>query len=260
MCAARVIVTRPAREGARWIADLRRAGLDAVSLPLIAIEAVEGDPALDAARRQASGCDALMFVSASAVEHFFREDVRDDDVRRARGVRFWCTGPGTARALRQSGVPPGSIDEPAGPGVQFDSEALWAAVRSQVRPGARVLIVRGADATGRIAGRNWLAGEIVAAGAEVDEVASYRRLPVLFGEPERRVVLDASRGAAIWLFSSSEAIANLRAAEPALKWEAAKAVATHERIASAAHDAGFVSVQVCRPTLPEIVASIESFS
>jgi uroporphyrinogen-III synthase len=35
-----VIVTRPAREAVQWVDDLRAAGLEAVALPLIAIEPV----------------------------------------------------------------------------------------------------------------------------------------------------------------------------------------------------------------------------
>ncbi|MGJ7583631.1 uroporphyrinogen-III synthase, partial [Variovorax sp. RHLX14] len=40
MTARPVIVTRPAREAAQWVSDLRAAGLDAVALPLIVIEPV----------------------------------------------------------------------------------------------------------------------------------------------------------------------------------------------------------------------------
>ena len=40
MTARTVIVTRPEREAAQWVADLRAAGLDAVALPLIVIAPV----------------------------------------------------------------------------------------------------------------------------------------------------------------------------------------------------------------------------
>jgi uroporphyrinogen-III synthase len=256
MAPVRVIVTRPAREAARWVDDLRAAGLDAVALPLIAIEPLEDPKALDAARQRMSDYDALMFVSASAAEQFFHGIGIAASIR----PRFWGTGPGTSRAILGAGVPDSSIDAPPAEAPQFDSEALWALVRSQVKPGVRVLIVRGGDASGQAAGRDWLAREITAAGGTCDEVAAYRRLPPSFTDVERGLVAEGASGAAVWLFSSSEAIANLCRSMPGTPWHAARAIATHERIADVARTAGFGRVQVSRPSLPALVASIESFA
>lgn len=256
MAPARVIVTRPAREAARWVDDLRAAGLDAVALPLIAIEPLQDSTALDAARQRLSDYDALMFVSAAAAEHFFRGTGIAAPLR----PRFWGTGPGTTRAIREAGVPESSIDAPTPDAPQFDSEALWAVVRPQVGPGARVLIVRGGDASGQAAGRDWLAREIAAAGGTCDEVVAYRRLLPSFGDVERHLAAEGASGAAVWLFSSSEAIANLCRSMPDTPWHAARAIATHERIVDAARTAGFGRVQVSRPDLPVLVASIESLA
>jgi len=256
MAAARVIVTRPAREAARWVDDLRAAGLDAVALPLIAIEPLEDPKALHAAWQCLSDYDALMFVSAAAVEHFFR----GIDASAAARARFWGTGPGTTRGLQEAGVPVSSIDAPPADAAQFDSEALWALVRPQVRPGTRVLIVRGGDAAGRISGRDWLAREIAAAGGAFDEVTAYRRLAPTFGEAEHLLAAEAASGRAVWLFSSSEAIANLCRCMPDTRWNAARAIATHDRIADAARAAGFGSVRVSSPSPLALVASIESLA
>ncbi|MDM0104795.1 uroporphyrinogen-III synthase [Variovorax sp. J22R24] len=255
MSAARVIVTRPVREAARWVDDLRAAGLDAVALPLIAIEPLEDPKALHAAWQRLADYHALMFVSAASAEHFFR----GIDAAAVASSRCWGTGPGTTRGLREAGVPMSAIDAPTADAPQFDSEALWALVRPQVRPGTRVLIVRGGDASGRVAGRDWLAREIAAAGGACDEVAAYRRLAPTFGQAEHRLATDAAAGGAVWLFSSSEAIANLCRSMPGTRWNSARAVVTHERIADAAHAAGFGSVRVSSPSLMALVASIESF-
>ena len=251
-----LLITRPAREASRWVDDLRAAGLEAVALPLIAIEPLEDPTQLHAAWQRLSDYHALMFVSAAAAEHFFR----GIDVRVPAQLRFWATGPGTTRGLREAGVPASAIDAPSADAAQFDSENLWALARTQVGPGVRILIVRGGDAAGRATGRDWLAREIAAAGGACDAVAAYRRLPPPFGEAERRLALDGASGAATWLFSSSEAIANLRRLLPAVGWRSARALVTHERIADAARDAGFGRVQVSRPSLPALVASIESFA
>jgi uroporphyrinogen-III synthase len=257
MTAARVIVTRPAREAQRWVEDLRAAGLDAVALPLIAIEPLDDPKDLQAAWLRLPAYAALMFVSAAAVEHFFHGAVA---AHSAAGARFWATGPGTARALQQAGVPASAIDAPPAVPGQFDSEALWERVRAQMRPGTRVLVVRGGDASGQPTGRDWLAREIAAAGGVCDTVTAYRRLAPSFGDAELRTAAEGAAGSAIWLFSSSEAIANLRRALPATGWQSGRAIATHARIAEAARDAGFGRVRVSQPALAALVASIESFA
>jgi uroporphyrinogen-III synthase len=252
----RVIVTRPAGEAARWVQALRGAGFDVLALPLIEI-APPLDPApLDAARRRMADYDALMFVSAAAATHFFG----GAQPGVAAHCRFWATGPGTVRGLREAGVPAASIDAPPADAQQFDSEALWQLVRTRVRAGTRVLIVRGGDASGQPAGRLWLAREIAEAGGLCDTVAAYRRLVPSPGPEARRALDESADGSAVWLFSASEAIANLRALAPAADWRAACAIATHERIGEAARAAGFGRVLLSRPDPTSLIASIKSLA
>jgi uroporphyrinogen-III synthase len=257
-----VIVTRPAREAMQWVDALRAAGLDAAALPLIEIAPVEDTAALQATWHRLADHAALMFVSASAVEYFFahRPAAMAATSVAAGGRRCWATGPGTVRALQRAGVPADAIDTPPAEAARFDSEALWAQVRAQVAPGVRVLIVRGGDAAGRPAGREWLASEIEAAGGERDTVVAYRRLAPQLGEAALRLAAEGAAGRAIWLFSSSEAVANLMRALPATDWHAARAVTTHARIAQAAQAAGFATVRVCPPLQDALVASIESLA
>ncbi|MEJ8846406.1 uroporphyrinogen-III synthase [Variovorax rhizosphaerae] len=255
MPARRVIVTRPAREAQRWVDALRAAGLDAVALPLIVIDALPQAAQQPAAGMPLDRHDALMFVSAAAVEHFFASHA--DAVHPMAMPRCWATGPGTTRALLEAGIPAAAIDAPPEHSAQFDSEALWARVHSQVRPGARVLIVRGADAAGHASGRDWLARQVEAGGGVVDTQVAYRRLPPTFDVDDTGIALEGARGEATWLFSSSEAIANLCHALPDTPWRAARAVATHARIAQAAEAAGFGIVRTAAPTVAAVVASIE---
>ncbi|MET0210358.1 MAG: uroporphyrinogen-III synthase [Burkholderiaceae bacterium] len=255
MPARRVIVTRPAREAARWVEALRQRGLDAVALPLIEIAPAADGEMLRAARGGIDRHAALMFVSAAAVEHFFLtfEPPSGFTTR----TRFWATGPGTAQALIAVGVPPTAIDVPPPDAPQFDSEALWQCVQPQARAGTRVLIVRGGDGAGQAVGRDWLARRLEAAGAAVETVVAYRRLPPTFDAGERELANEGARGTAIWLFSSSEAIGNLCRACPGQDWRGARAVATHARIAQTAQEAGFGLVIASSPTVAAVVASIE---
>ncbi len=265
----RVIVTRPAGQAAHWVQALHAEGLDAVSLPLIAIAPVADPAPLQAAWHHLPGFAALMFVSANAVQQFFahrpigdqngRQSDRDVHIVGAGdGPRAWATGPGTRQALMQAGWPAPHIDAPNADAPAFDSEALWALVQPQIRAGKRVLIVRGGDADGRVNGRDWLASRLAAAGVVVHQLAVYRRQLPELGETQRLDIARWALDGSVWLFSSSEAISNLRHWLTQQDWRAARACVTHERIAQAAHDAGFGVVCRSRPALVEVIASIKS--
>lgn len=260
--APRVIVTRPDREAAHWVRELTARGLAATALPLIAI-----GPCTDPAARQAladararlalpPGYRALMFVSSNAVLHFL-----EGAPPLPAGTRAWAPGPGTARALEQWGVPPTAIDGPAPDAPQFDSESLWRQVAGQVQPGARVLIVRGRSAgvhESEGSGRDWLARQVQAAGGQVDWAVAYERGAPRFTPEEQALARAAAGDGSLWLLSSSEAVAHLAQALPGQSFAAARALATHPRIAQAARAMGFGLVRECRPALEDVVASIES--
>lgn len=264
----RVIVTRPTREATHWVEQLTARGLAAVALPLIAIGPCTGaraQQALHAARAQLATYRAVMFVSGNAVVHFFERkmpEVLFSSWVLAPKTRAWSPGPGTARALEQVGVPRTQIDGPAADAAQFDSEALWHQVSAQIRPTDRVLIVRGQSAGApdgtQGTGRDWLAQQIEAAGGQVAFVAAYARGAPHLTAAEVALAQQAAHDGSVWLLSSSEAVAHLARALPAQRWESARALATHPRIAQAARQAGFGEVRECRPSLDDVVASIES--
>jgi uroporphyrinogen-III synthase len=251
----RVIVTRPAQEAARWVEHLHARGHDAVALPLIAITpAADAQPLRDA-WQALPRYGAVMFVSAHAVQGFF---AGPDRAWPATGPRAWAPGPATGDALREAGVAPSAIDAPAADAAQFDSESLWAQVSGQLAAGSRLLLVRGAGAGGRAEGREWLSQQLAAAGVAVDELVAYGRGLPAWTAAELGLAAAAARDGACWLFSSSEAARNLRELLPAQDWSAARALATHPRIAEAVRALGFGYVQQCRPGLSEVLASIES--
>jgi len=272
-----VIVTRPTAEAAHWVQALRVSGWQAEALPLIEITE-PADPqaqtALAEHRRHWWQADALMFVSAAAVRHFFSRDVAPPPAQLPINTRFWAPGPGTARALAQSlaglGVSADRIDAPPADAAQFDSEHLWPVVAAQLHPGARVLLVRGhspelGDGRGEPqdgalpgTGRDWLIQRCEAAGAQVEACVAYERRAPMLSATERALILNGRGAGQLWLFSSSEALTNLQALAPGLDWSAAAALATHPRIASAARAAGFGQVIESRPALPDVVSALES--
>lgn len=247
----RVFVTRPEHEARRWVADLRRFGFDAVGFPLIAILPVLDREPLRAAWERLDRCRAAMFVSGNAARHFFA--AAPAGARWPAATHAWATGTGTVAALVEAGVDAAAIDAPAASSPQFDSETLWSQVAPQVRRGDRVLIVRGGDAQGAASGRDWLADQVAAAGGTVDTVVAYRRAAPALDAAQ----LAQAREPGVWLFSSSEAVANLASLLPQ-DWSRASAVATHPRIAQAARQAGFGVVRESRPPLEAIVGVLES--
>ncbi len=206
--------------------------------------------------RQLVDYAALMFVSATAVEHFFQHKNAADTLA---GRRFWATGPGTTRALLRAGVPSELIDAPP----RGHAFRLRSAVGAGAGPGVcrRARADRAWRRRSRApTGRDWLANEIDVAGGHRDTVVAYRRLPPSLDVVQRRLAIDGAEGRAIWLFSSSEAIGNLQRAMPGVQWHAASAVATHARIGEAARAAGFGALRVCTPLRDALIASIESLA
>ena len=274
MNSARVIVTRPEQGAQHWVRQLQLAGIDAEALPLIEIAALPLAAPLQALRDYS----ACLFVSGHAVDHFFQENtVFTQHSREFTAIntvanqnfgqippklRFMAPGPGTVAALRAAGIAAAQIDAPAPDAGQFDSEALWQVIGRRDWQGRRVLIVRGqsAGAEGNSSGRDWIARQWQAAGASVDCAVVYQRRAPAFNAAQIQRARAASGDGSIWLFSSSEAVANLirHAALQSVDWSGARALATHPRIAQAARAAGWGVVAEARPALHDIRQALGS--
>ena len=271
---ARILVTRPQHDAQPWVSALQARGLQAIALPLLAIGPCSDAPAqqaLSTARQAAltpGHYRAVMFVSGNAVQYFFESNqplAHDSPRLLAPDTRAWTPGPGTARALLEAGVPAHQIDGPAADAAQFESESLWQSVQSQVRAGDRVLIVRGDSPAPEIhtpstqgAGREWLAARLREAGAQVELLAVYQRLLPEWTPEQRDLARAAAADGSLWLFSSSEAVANLQQLLPAQDWQQGLALTTHARIAAKVQSAGFGRILQSRPMQDDVIASIES--
>lgn len=272
----RVLVTRPEREALQWVTALQSQGIAAHALPLIAIGPPPDTAPLYAARQRLADYHAVMVVSGNAAQHFFESNSSNFESNTALALmgptsvaiktRAWAPGPGTAQILQSLGVDAVRIDQPAANAPQFDSEALWAQVQGQITQGMRVLIVRGTESgsapTSHIpaagTGRDWLARQLEAAGAQVDFVVAYVRGAPLWTAAQRTLAQQAASDGSVWLFSSSQALAHLCMALPDQSWGSAHALTTHPRIAKAARQAGFGRVDECRPALKDVAAMVAS--
>lgn len=263
----RVLITRPAREANKWAAALSETGYDAIALPLVEVSGPPKPQSVLAATQSLGEFDAAMFVSGNAVDHFFASNpamARVFCAEAAIKTRALATGPGTVAALLRAQAEPAWIDAPGPDSAQFDSEALWAIIGTRVRPGYKVLVVRGVGATALEAapaqghGRDWFARQVQAAGGSVSYVVSYQRVEVRLQGDALALAQQAASDGSVWMFSSSEAIGNLLASCPGQDWTLAKSVVTHPRIGEAARQAGFGTVVESRPSLASLLVSIES--
>lgn len=268
----RLVVTRPLNEAEHWARALSQSGWPAEMLPLISI----GPPtqerdrlALHETQSNWGEWDALMFVSTAAVSGFWGGDC--PQAPPACKTRFWAPGPGTARALgaalNRIGLTPEQIDAPPADAQQFDSEALWPVVQSQLAEGKKVLVVRGTSSEAPLGietssqpgqGRDWLIRLCESAGAQVQACVAYARQPPAWTDPMREQALRAAQPGSVWLLSSSEALAYLRMEFPATSWAEASALVTHPRIAAAARALGFREVHETRPSMPDVLRALES--
>lgn len=282
-----VIVTRPATQACAWCTALQTRLLPSRAchaLPLITIAPIH-DTTLRQGLQQywhaLHSYYAAMFVSPAAVQHFFA--LCTDAAMRwhTTRIRAWAVGPGTRLALLQAGVHASRIDSPPATAAQFDSEALWQQVGTQLtrglHGGKKILLIRGDEplqaptrapkapavfapttATPAGSGRNWLGQVIQQTGVVLDSVAVYHRQLPQWSADERQAARRLADQPAIWLFSSSAAVHNLAQLLPATPWAEAIALATHPRIADSALRQGFKQVSVTRPTLENIVQSLQS--
>ncbi len=257
------MITRAPAEASAWAQALALAGHELVHLPLLSFGPTPYPDQLHQAWQQATRYLAAMFVSGQATRAFF--------AFRPAGMnwpgRCWATGPGTRATLLASGVAAASIDTPPAHVAQFDSEALWAVVSSQVtspatRPNKAVLLVRGTDAHSSIhggaqgLGRDWLAQRLVDAGVRVDYAVAYERVAPVWSPEQIDRAQQAATDGSVWLFSSAQAVAHLQPLLPHQNWARSRALATHPRIGAALAAAGWGDVSVCKGDLPTVLAAL----
>lgn len=253
----RLLVTRPEPQASAWVEQLKRLGVDAHALPLIAIEGpINPSPVihlwqtLDQAR-------LLMFVSPSAVDWFFR--LKPAHGQWPERTLAAAPGPGTAKALRQAAeqaaiaIP--QVICPSEEAPQFDSETLWPLLAPLDWMHQSVWIISGGDRQ-EAKGRVWLSSQLQHQGAQVSAVLAYQRHAARWTAAQKQQAQQAIEhpDQHTWLFSSSEAIDHLiHTLAPHQSWQRSSALVTHPKIAQRAQQAGFGQVSQTRPT-PDSVA------
>ncbi|HQR55674.1 MAG TPA: uroporphyrinogen-III synthase [Burkholderiaceae bacterium] len=251
-----VIVTRPAAAGERLHRRLDAGGWNAVWCPAFDLGAAPDLQAARAVLHVLRRFDLVVFVSPNAVRASLPLVERPWPAEVAIGA----VGEATATTVRaELALAPGTaVIAPAGDAS--GSEAFWAAWIDAGRVARRVLILRAQH------GREWLAEQFSAAGAEVEVVPVYTRVDHSVDASTRAVLQQAmaERRLPVVVFSSSEAVdaldRQLSAQDGAATWlRDGWALATHERIRERLLDAGYKRIELTAADDEAVVARLESF-
>ena len=222
----RIAITRPAGTGSALARQVRMLGGTPLMLPGSSLRAVSDPRATAKALRTALRGDGVIFTSPAAVRFAARL------ARLATRARVLAPGAGTSRALQRAGC--ARVPAP----TREDSEGILALPALRAVRGQRIAIV------GAAGGRGLLARELTARGAHVSHVHVYQRVPARL-DARHASALRQVRMRLYVLLSSAEALANILAALPddaRRAMLAGTAVVSSDRLAEAAHAAGFARV------------------
>jgi uroporphyrinogen-III synthase len=227
-----ILVTRPRAQAGLLAQRIHEAGGEALLMPTLEIEPIEGAPELGRIVSRLADCALAVFVSANAVRCGW--PLIEAHGGWPAGLRAAAVGRGTEQALHAHGLR--DVIVPAGNG---DSESLLAMPELREVRGWRIVVFRG------VGGRELLAQALRARGADVEYVECYRRakpgaVPPALLARLRTGTLHAITG------TSGEGLANLleslgEAAPLALS---IPVFAIHPRIAERARALGFAQAVV----------------
>jgi len=188
-----ILVPGSTRTSAKLRDRLTSLGANAVLAPAIEITGPEDWAPVDTALDHLSEYGWLVFSSANGVDFLMERLLgRGDDVRRFGNVKLAAIGPGTAERLAEYRLRADLVPD------TFTAEALAEALTSHAA-GQRFLLARASR------GRDVLASQLLAAGAEVTQIVVYSSVDVEAADTEVSEALAA--GVFDWVTVASSATA-----------------------------------------------------
>src|SRR5689334_24507596 len=158
----RILITRPRAQADSFAHQLRLAGFEAIFFPVIEIQPIEDNSALDRAFEQLNCYEWVVFTSVNAGQVVFDKFSRSLIVNGGK-IRFAAIGPKTAEALQTRGVTPDFVPQ------EYVAESILPGLGDL--QGKWVLLPRAEIA------RKALPEAIVEAGGIAHEIAVYKTLP-----------------------------------------------------------------------------------
>ena len=254
-----IVVTRPSGQARQLIEVLTRAieasGVgkrslpEILSLPLLTIVPRSDEHLADHIATVLSDADLAIFVSPNAIESVMRLLERDWQDFSKKIIPIGVMGGSSHLALKNHGI---GLEENPTPIIipknneNWDSEGLWRELGSLQWnwQNKKVVIFKGEG------GRDWLADTLTKAGATVEAIPTYSRVPLDLDNPAWHLVREMDLSKSLWLLTSSEAVRYLGEVmkdQFTQNLNAASALCPHHNIADAAELIGFGEVFTSEP-------------
>ena len=262
-----IVVTRPSGQARQLIEVLTRAieasGVgkrtlpEILSLPLLTIIPKSDEHLADHIATSLSNADLAIFVSPNAIESVMRLLERDWQDFSKKVIPIGVMGGSSHLALKNHGI--GLEDNPTPIIIpknneHWDSEGLWQELQSLQWnwQNKKVVIFKGEG------GRDWLADTLIKAGATVEAISTYSRVPLDIDNPAWQLVREMDLSKSLWLLTSSEAVRYLGEVikdQFTYNLNSASALCPHHNIADAAEMIGFGEVFTSEPGDEALVKS-----
>jgi uroporphyrinogen-III synthase len=254
-----IVVTRPSGQARQLIEILTRAieasGVgkrslpEILSLPLLTIVPKSDEHLADHIATVLSDADLAIFVSPNAIESVMRLLERDWQDFSKKLIPIGVMGGSSQLALKNHGI---GLEENPTPIIipknneNWDSEGLWKELQSLQWnwQNKKVIIFKGEG------GRDWLADTLKKAGAIVEAISTYTRVPLDLDNPSWQLVREMDLSKSLWLLTSSEAVRYLGEVmkdQFTQNLNSASALCPHHNIADAAELIGFGEVFTSEP-------------
>ncbi len=257
-----IVITRPSGQARQLIEVLTKAieqtGIakqslpEILSLPLLTIVPKSDDRLADHIATVLNDADLAIFVSPNAIESVMRLLERNWQDFSKKIIPIGVMGGSSAMALKNHGIgfesTPTAIYMPNSP-EQWDSEGLWQVLQGLQWdwPTKKIVIFKGDG------GRDWLADTFKKAGATVEGISTYSRVPLDMVNPAWHAIREMDISRSLWLPTSSEVVRYLgQVAKDQLPQgmqglKSASALCPHHNIADAAEEIGFGEVFTSEP-------------
>lgn len=192
-----VLVGRARHQASELSSGLRALGAEVLEIPFIEIRKPRSHRPLDAALKNLSGYDWLIFTSVNGVDAFW-ERLRKRRIHRThlRHLKIAAIGPATRRAIRRHGLKVDVMPE------EYVGESVVKSLRQKVS-GKRLLLARAKVA------RDVIPRELRKAGARVDVVETYETIVPKTSRRRVRAALDDEQSRPhVITFTSSSTVRN----------------------------------------------------
>jgi len=254
-----IVITRPSGQARQLIEVLtqaieksgvaKRTFPEILSLPLLTIVPKDNLALADHIASALKDADLAIFVSPNAIESVMRLLERDWQDFSKKIIPIGVMGGSSKLALQNHGI---GFEETPTPIVipknneHWDSEGLWQELQGLKWDWSnkKIVIFKGEG------GRDWLADTLNKAGATIETISTYTRIPLDVDNPAWQAIGEMDFSKSLWLLTSSEAVrylGDIAKDQFAQTLGSASALCPHHNIADAAELIGFGEVFTTEP-------------